>query len=106
MITDKIMCPLCESGELIPHQTVEHYCYKGHHFSLADIEYSECSTCHSELVTPEQIKHNEVRVRQEHQHLDEWSSRAEIVSSNVIWRRPESFDQTPWQPAPSQLFGP
>jgi YgiT-type zinc finger domain-containing protein len=84
MITDKMVCPLCESGKLIPRQTVEHYCYKGHHFSLANIEYSECPSCHSEIVTPEQIKHNEVRVRDEHRKIDELSISAEIAKQTFV----------------------
>jgi putative zinc finger/helix-turn-helix YgiT family protein len=72
-------CPMCESAHLIPKKTVEHYSYKGHDFSLENIEYAVCPACHSEVVTPEQIKRNEARICDEHRKIDGFFTSAEIT---------------------------
>jgi HTH-type transcriptional regulator/antitoxin MqsA len=43
------------------------------------MEYSECPVCHEEIVTPEQIKRSEVRIRDEHRKIDGLLTSAEIV---------------------------
>jgi YgiT-type zinc finger domain-containing protein len=93
MTTDKIICPMCDSAELIPRKAVEHFCYKGHHFSLADLEYSECPACHSEVVTPAQIKRGEVRVRNEHRKIDNLLTSKEITKP-VFRDSTNAFDKS------------
>ena len=72
-------CPMCESAHLIPKKTVEHYSYKGHDFSLKNIEYAVCPSCNSEVVTPEQIKRNEARICDEHRKIDGFFTSADIT---------------------------
>ncbi|RKZ46344.1 MAG: hypothetical protein DRR08_33420 [Candidatus Parabeggiatoa sp. nov. 2] len=79
MNPERTRCPMCESADLIPKKVVEHYCYKGHNFSLEDIEYAECPKCHSEVITPEQSTRNEARIRDEHRKIDGLLTRAEIT---------------------------
>jgi len=78
MNPERTICPMCESADLIQKKVVEHYCYKGHDFSLEDIEYAECPKCHSEVVMPEQSTRNEVRICDEHRKIDGLLTRAEI----------------------------
>ncbi|MCK5522242.1 MAG: type II toxin-antitoxin system MqsA family antitoxin [Thiomargarita sp.] len=75
----RTICPMCESADLIPKKVVEHYYYKGHDFSLEDIEYAKCPKCHSEVITPEQSTRNEVRIRDEHRKIDGLLTSAEIT---------------------------
>ncbi|EDN69826.1 transcriptional regulator, Cro/CI family [Beggiatoa sp. PS] len=79
MNPERTRCPMCESADLIPKKIIEHYCYKGHDFSLADIEYAECPKCHSEVITPGQSTRNEARIRDEHRKIDGLFTRAEII---------------------------
>jgi len=79
MNPEQTTCPMCESAYLIPKKAVEHYCYKGHDFSLEEIEYAECPACHSEVVTPEQSKRNETRIRDEHRKIDGFLTSTEIA---------------------------
>ncbi len=78
MNPERTRCPMCESADLIPKKAIEHYCYKGHDFSLEDIEYAECPKCHSEVITPAQSKRNEARIRDEHRKIDGLFTRVEI----------------------------
>ena len=70
---------MCESAHLIKKKMVEHYSYKGHDFSLENIEYAVCPSCNSEVVTPEQIKRNEARICDEHRKIDGFFTSAEIT---------------------------
>ncbi|MDM8560838.1 type II toxin-antitoxin system MqsA family antitoxin [Candidatus Parabeggiatoa sp. HSG14] len=79
MNPERTICPMCESADLIPKKITEHYCYKGHDFSLENIEYCECPACHSEIITPEQSTRNEPRIRDEHRKIDKLLTRAEIT---------------------------
>ncbi len=79
MNPERTRCPMCEAADLIPKKAIEHYCYKGHNFSLEDIEYAECPKCHSEVITPEQSTRNEARIRDEHRKIDGLLTRAEIT---------------------------
>jgi len=83
MNPEPITCPMCESTYLVPNKIVEHYCYKGHNFSLEDIEYAKCPTCHSEVITPAQAKRNEVRIREEHNKIEGRLTRAKIAHSRT-----------------------
>ncbi len=95
---------MCESANLIPKKAVEHYHYKGQDFSLEDIEYAECPACHSEIVMPEQIKRNEVRIFDEHRKIEELRKRFNITQSEVskmnenplttLKKALESYDET------------
>ncbi len=97
MNQEKISCPVCERGELIFKKGSSSYCYKGHNFTLEDIEYCECPTCQYEIILPEQSKRNEVRIRDEHRKIDGLLTRAEIT------RLREQLNMSQNQAA--QLFG-
>jgi HTH-type transcriptional regulator/antitoxin MqsA len=79
MNPERTICPMCESADLMLKKIIEHYCYKGHDFSLEDIEYTECPKCHSEVITPEQSTRNEVRIRDEHRKIEGLLTRVEIT---------------------------
>ena len=78
MTPEKILCPVCEKGEIIFKKGPSSYCYKGHDFTLEDIEYCECPACQYEIILPEQSKRNEARIRDEHRKIDGLLTRAEI----------------------------
>jgi len=79
MNQENILCPVCERGEIIFKKGASSYCYKGHDFTLEDIEYCECPACWYEIILPEQSKRNEARIRDEHRKIDELLTRAEII---------------------------
>ncbi len=79
MNPERTICHKCESADLIQKKIVEHYCYKGHDFSLEDIEYCECLACRYEIILPEQSTRNEPRIRDEHRKIDKLLTRAEIT---------------------------
>jgi HTH-type transcriptional regulator/antitoxin MqsA len=79
MIPEDILCPVCKRGEIIFKKGSSSYCYKGHDFTLEDIEYCECPTCRYEIILPEQSTRNEARIRDEHRKIDRLLTRAEIT---------------------------
>jgi len=97
MTQDKIICPVCERGQLIFKKGPSSYCYKGHHFKLEDIEYCECLACQYEIILPEQSKRNEALIRDEQRKIDGLFTAAEITKLR------ERLKMTQQQAA--QLFG-
>jgi HTH-type transcriptional regulator / antitoxin MqsA len=93
----KVICPLCESGELIFKTSPWTYCYKEHDFVLEDIEFAECTSCHSELILPDQSRRNEARIRDEHCKIDG------LLTSIDIAQLRKRFHLTESQA--SQIFG-
>jgi HTH-type transcriptional regulator/antitoxin MqsA len=79
MMPEKMLCPVCERGELIFKKGPSSFCYKGHDFTLEDLEYCECLACQYEIILPEQSTRNEPRIRDEHRKIDELLTRAEIT---------------------------
>ena len=61
---------MCEIGTLVIKKGTSSYCYKESHFSLENIEYCDCLSCHYEVILPEQSEHNEARIRDEHRKID------------------------------------
>jgi len=59
-----LICPMCEEGQLIPNVCTEQTLYKGKTLTV-DYEYSTCSTCGSEIVTPIQAHSNQARILDE-----------------------------------------
>ncbi|MEK8021553.1 MAG: type II toxin-antitoxin system MqsA family antitoxin, partial [Candidatus Parabeggiatoa sp.] len=78
MTPEKILCPVCEKGEIIFKKGPSSFCYKGHDFTLEDLEYCECLACQYEIILPEQSTRNEARIRDEHRKIDGLLTRAEI----------------------------
>ncbi|MEN8221601.1 MAG: type II toxin-antitoxin system MqsA family antitoxin [Pseudomonadota bacterium] len=72
-------CPVCEFGELVFKKGPSSYRYKGQEFTLENIEYCECPTCHYEIIMPEQTKRNEARIRDEQRKIDGLFTGAEIA---------------------------
>ncbi|MCK5524485.1 MAG: type II toxin-antitoxin system MqsA family antitoxin [Thiomargarita sp.] len=79
MTQEKIVCPVCERGELIFKKGPSSFCYKEHDFTLEDLEYCECLACRYEIILPEQSKRNEARIRDEHRKIDGLLTRAEMT---------------------------
>ena len=97
MNQEKIICPVCERGELVFKKSASSYRYKGHDFTLEDIEFCECPACRYEVIMPEQSQRNEARIRDEHRKIDGLFTRVEIAQIR------ENFHLTQSQAA--QIFG-
>ena len=73
-----LICPACETGKLTPFVDKQEYLYKGSKYTLDGLDFSRCSACNAEVVTPAQAKSNELRIREEQRKLDGLLSGAEI----------------------------
>lgn len=72
------LCPVCETGQLVPYTDQETFDYKGNKFSLDEMEFARCEHCGTELVTPEQSRRNGYRIRDYHRKLDGLLTGSEI----------------------------
>jgi HTH-type transcriptional regulator/antitoxin MqsA len=97
MIPTQLVCPVCETGELVLKQGQGDYHYRGQEFSLADIEYAECPACQFEVILSDQSDRNEARIRDEQRRIDGLLTRAELTQLR------QYFHLTPTQAA--QVFG-
>lgn len=75
---EKITCPICEEGHLLPNTRSETFAHNKREFTLSDLEISICDTCDSDIVTPNQFKRNQLRIVDEKRKIDGLLASADI----------------------------
>ncbi|MCP4697948.1 MAG: type II toxin-antitoxin system MqsA family antitoxin [Gammaproteobacteria bacterium] len=70
---------MCQAAVLICKTALETYRCKGQEYSVEAIEYSECPNCREEIITADQIKRNEARIRDAKRKLNGLLIGAEIA---------------------------
>ncbi|MCY3803050.1 MAG: type II toxin-antitoxin system MqsA family antitoxin [Gammaproteobacteria bacterium] len=64
------ICPVCESSKFENLQKSESFDYKGNNFVIDSFEYSRCCGCGFELISPAQVRRNELRVKDQFRRID------------------------------------
>lgn len=64
------ICPACESSKFENLQKSESFDYKGNSFVIDSFEYSKCCECGFELISPAQIRKNELRAKDQFRRID------------------------------------
>jgi HTH-type transcriptional regulator / antitoxin MqsA len=77
MQNHKVICPMCEEGQLIPNVCMEQTIYQGKKLTVS-YESSTCSNCASEIVTPTQAHNNQARILDEHRKINGLLTGSEI----------------------------
>lgn len=76
---NNLVCADCGANALQAFTEAEQFDYKGQTLTV-DVEYSVCSQCGAEAILPDQIKHNDCRVRDAWRKADGLLTGAEIVA--------------------------
>ena len=90
------VCPICEEGNLVPSMRAEQSEYKNTPYTV-DYEYSECDVCGTDLVFPEQVKKNRIKIKDEYRKILGLLTSDEIISAR------NSFDLN--QSTASLIYG-
>ena len=64
------ICPACESSKFENLHKSESFNYKNNDFVIDSFEYSKCSECGFELISPSQVKNNESKVKDKFRKID------------------------------------
>ena len=78
MTSENIICPVCESGSLVEKVASEKFTYKEVDFEISEFKYSACTECGAEIVTPQQRRINDQKVRDNQRIIDGFLSGSEI----------------------------
>jgi len=62
MTTERMACPVCEEGTLVPFSYSDSFVHEGRQISVNDLEASRCSACAAEPIAPDQIRRNQLRI--------------------------------------------